>query len=896
MPVPELRRAGKTSLTLPVRAMPMLPAVLEYASVSAVPNCLAPHKRWTGRVPAFCSLERAVTVVCDLAHVPRMLRGGGALWLNGVKIPRCFWPCLRLNAGDQLEFIITPRGGDNFFNSLIKIVGAVVGIAISVWAPFTAPFWGAFANGLLAAGATIGFSLLANAIAPIRPPSLGSSSLNQRSASPTYSLNASSNSMSYGAPVRKIYGRHLVPLTRILDDYTELNGADEYLYMLAVVGFGPLQMEGMQLGDTALDLYKGVSTQICYGRLGETMPDIMPTVVYKTPLSIQLLSTDSLGNQLNSDAWWATRSTESGVDEIGLDVQAPQGLYTIDGNANRHAITRSVEYRFRKKAGLNTEAGPWQGASQSVKNQTVSVPQAILPEYTYMYYDGTAAGGEGADMSAQIQRLSFEGLCYLYLDAYGAICLARFTAQNGTPYRDSSGRWLGTAQVSNPVVPATATLICTVRVSGMQIISYTLGQAAFDAGITVVKSGPLSLTFTDGVVSTTYSTISLTGSAAAPDKAVRKSVKWRVPFSDTGYDIQVRRSERESNDTRVVDALYWSAIRAADTSKKPYVGDIPLAMIGMRILASNQLQNSLPLFTLIATAELPDWDAESRTWIERPTRSPAAAFLDVLRGAANFRPRPSDEIHFESIQAWSEWCAEYGYYFDGVYDSQSMVYDALADIAAAGRGSPCIIEGKWGVVWQRKQSGQPAGHITVRNSRDFTSSRSYKDPVHGLRISFINEEKRYEQDELTVYAPGYTADNATLFEKIELFGTTNPAQAAIKGQWHLNEALLLIEQYSTIMPLEYLRLEKGKKIRVLRPEVLYGIGSAAVSGWVLDDAGQMVSLCWDVELELTPGVRYGAVVRLIDGSEWTVAGTSGDGRTLTLEEPLTPPFSGKPGR
>lgn len=132
-------------------------------------------------------------------------------------------------------------------------------------------FWGAFANGLLAAGATIGFSLLANAIAPIRPPSLGSSSLNQRSASPTYSLNASSNSMSYGAPVRKIYGRHLVPLTRILDDYTELNGADEYLYMLAVVGFGPLQMEGMQLGDTALDLYKGVSTQICYGRLGETM-------------------------------------------------------------------------------------------------------------------------------------------------------------------------------------------------------------------------------------------------------------------------------------------------------------------------------------------------------------------------------------------------------------------------------------------------------------------------------------------------------------------------------------------------------------------------------------------------------------------------------------------------
>lgn len=38
VPVPELRRAGKTSLTLPVRAMPMLPAVLEYARSALFPT------------------------------------------------------------------------------------------------------------------------------------------------------------------------------------------------------------------------------------------------------------------------------------------------------------------------------------------------------------------------------------------------------------------------------------------------------------------------------------------------------------------------------------------------------------------------------------------------------------------------------------------------------------------------------------------------------------------------------------------------------------------------------------------------------------------------------------------------------------------------------------------
>lgn len=276
----------------------MLPALPGFARVSAIPNCLAPHKRWTGRVPALISLERAVGAVCDLARVPRMLRGGGVLWLNGIKIPREFWGCLRLVDGDELEFIIRPFGGGGFFNSLLKIVGAVVGIALTIWAPFGATgFWAGFGNALLSLGTTVGISLLANLIAPVRPPSLSRPSLDQRSASPTYSLNASSNSMSFGAPVRKVYGRHLVPLTRIVDDYTELIGADEYFYFLGVVGFGPLSMEGMQLGDTALDLYQDVSIQICNGRPGDAVPDILPTVVYQTPLSIQLLTSDSVGKR-----------------------------------------------------------------------------------------------------------------------------------------------------------------------------------------------------------------------------------------------------------------------------------------------------------------------------------------------------------------------------------------------------------------------------------------------------------------------------------------------------------------------------------------------------------------------------------------------------------------------
>ena len=40
---------------------------------------------------------------------------------------------------------------------------------------------------------------------------------------------------------------------------------------------------------------------------------------------------------------------------------------------------------------------------------------------------------------------------------------------------------------------------------------------------------------------------------------------------------------------------------------------------------------------------------------------------------------------------------------------------------------------------------------------------------------------------------------------------------------------------------------------------------------------------------MTPSQRYAAIVRLGDGSEWTVTGTSDDGRTMRIDDPLPAP-------
>ena len=330
-------------------------------------------------------------------------------------------------------------------------------------------------------------------------------------------------------------------------------------------------------------------------------------MVYQTALSLQLVTTDSVGNDLAQDAWWVTRSTEAGVDTLGVGIQAPQGLYGVDDRANRYPISRSVEVRCRVRAGVDTPAGEWHGMTAEVVAQTLEFPRAMLPAYTL---------GRG-NSNVTVSAVNFSGTCLVYLDLSGNFCVARFSAENGEPVRGGDWRhpiYSGTAVVTQPTLPDKATLLATVTVTGDRVSSWQLSDAATDAGITITQPAPLRLAFSGGTVETVASILTLTGVGAMPDKAVRLERRWRVDYSATGYDVQVRRTSGQSKSSKVIDPLYWSALKGMDSTQKPYTGKIPLAMAALKVKATNQIQNQLEVFTAIATAVLPDWDQESKGW------------------------------------------------------------------------------------------------------------------------------------------------------------------------------------------------------------------------------------------------------------------------------------------
>src|SRR5690606_21267161 len=97
--------------------------------------------------------------------------------------------------------------------------------------------------------------------------------------------------------------------------------------------------------------------------------------------------------------------------------------------------------------------------------------------------------------------------------------------------------------------------------------------------------------------------------------------------------------------------------------------------------------------------------------------------------------------------------------FDAYYESVTTIWQVLTDIGAAARARPSMIDGKWGVVRDIKQTVRKQ-HVTRRNSWGFQGSLPYADLPHALKV-------RYDKDgagqlaEIIVYSDGFDETNAT---------------------------------------------------------------------------------------------------------------------------------------
>ncbi|QIG68382.1 putative tail fiber protein [Rhizobium phage RHph_Y3_56_1] len=361
-------------------------------------------------------------------------------------------------------------------------------------------------------------------------------------------------------------------------------------------------------------------------------------------------------------------------------------------------------------------------------------------------------------------------------------------------------------------------------------------------------------------------------------QAIRRTMTQAVARGK--YDIRLSKSSPDySGKDNVSETVYWTALRGR--RNEPVISFTkPLTLIEMRIKATGQLNGTVNTLNCIASPKIRSWNGT--TWASgQVTRNPADHFRQVLQGNGNARPVDGSSIDLVSLQDWHDYCAAKGFTFDLVANEQKSVYDRLTEIAAAGRAAVSFRDGRWGVVWDIADS-PIVQHFSPRNSANFSSTRAYVEMPHGFRVSFINRDNGYLNDERVVYDDGYTEANATKFEGLDFPGVTDKDLIWKHGRYHLAQLRLQRETYSLDTDFENLVCTRGDRVRVNHDVVLWGAGSARVRSVTASPEGVVL----DDTLRMEAGKTYSMRFRLADGSSIVrqITGIDGEFRSFAFSD------------
>lgn len=697
------------------------------------------------------------------------------IFIHGQHVPREVWKDTTIKAGALANLVYVPRGRGRGF------LRAILSIAVMAWAGGSG---GAFFSRLLGGARVSPFTralgsaianatgmLLINALIP--PPRQNMDRISDTDNTYLYEITGSQNRINPYGSIPIICGKHKIFPPYAAKPYTELQGDDQILHCLFAVGYGPLTITDLKLGNTDLN---GSNFDLVSGpTIYEGVPaDPTPTFldVDEANPNIELKFVDS---------WSTTFTTPTDTDEFSVDLTFPQGLCRI--NNEGEVVERQVSFDIRiAPAG----SGSW---------------STVLGRFV----QDVAINDPGNGYTVGVYALDFTGA----QNAYGVN--AELNA-----YVDDTGKIL--AQGGAPV-----RRIDSLASSGNRGNGYTGAvTASMPAG-----SGGSNATFT----------VTLGDGYAFKERVnrpFRRSFRFAFP-SQGQWDVQLRRTSADSTSTQDIDTFVWSAFRSIKNQNA--IANLPydLAMVEFAIKATNQLNGVVQTFSCIAQSRGYKWNGA--TWdSDQEIDAPHDLYRYLLQGPFNARAVADSRIDLARLGEWGDFNIAEGFKFNAMFDSPIVLREALRFVAAAGRGSHSMINNTFSVVWDYEQSliNNTIQMFTPSNVKSFSASRIYITEPHAFRVRFIDENNEYTQVERIVYGPGYDDTNATIFERLDLFGVTDVDLIDKLGTYHILCAKYRQETFTIEVDAEHLVCTRGDLVVLQHDSALKGISSGRVKS-ISDD-------------------------------------------------------------
>lgn len=193
---------------------------------------------------------------------------------------------------------------------------------------------------------TVAAAALYKALVP-PPDTKNDWGFDQQPGNPYGQLTGIQNRIALYGPIPRVFGkRRLYPLIAARP-YTETQGSRQFLRMLLLVGYGPLRISDLKIGDTPISAFPDSQYEIREG-----WPDDDPVTLYT-----KLIDEESLAILLSPSSA-QTRSTATETTEISVDITFPNGLFRFrdDGKRENREVVFTVQYRATGSGGGWTNA------------------------------------------------------------------------------------------------------------------------------------------------------------------------------------------------------------------------------------------------------------------------------------------------------------------------------------------------------------------------------------------------------------------------------------------------------------------------------------------------------------------------------------------------------------
>lgn len=287
-------------------------------------------------------------------HPNHRRRRDYAIYLAGHPIPAKNWDAVRPKRGTTVTFTPRLHGGNAVMRTVLSLVVAVAAFV------FAGPIAGSLgltiagfaltgtalslATAAVAAGIMLAGTLAINALFPIakqaEPESIASSSL--------ISIQGAQNQTNAFGAVPVVLGIHRQSPYFAAKPYTEIVGDDQYLRLLFCLGYGPLDITDIKIGETLLSSYSGVTTEIRQGYVGDPPITLYPGQVDEVALSIELNNAVDPAGVGGTGGYWQYQTSSPGSNEVSVDFTATEGCYAINtktGAADDWRVPIRIQYR-----------------------------------------------------------------------------------------------------------------------------------------------------------------------------------------------------------------------------------------------------------------------------------------------------------------------------------------------------------------------------------------------------------------------------------------------------------------------------------------------------------------------------------------------------------------------